>query len=172
MSQQYLGEIRQVAFNFAPRGWALCNGQLMPIQQNQALFSLLGVQFGGNGVQTFGLPDLRGRTTVSYSSSISMGQIVGTESVTMLQTNLPMHTHPVQASITAATATDPTGQIWAPVIDGAGSPNMGFTENVANTTMDPAALSPAGGSQPIPIMQPYLVTNYIIALSGIFPSRG
>ena len=171
MADPYLGEIRQVGFSFAPRYWAQCNGQLLPIQQNQALFSLLGTQFGGDGIRTFGLPDLRGRSPIGQGSGVVMGEAQGAEKVTMTVAQMPLHTHLVSASTTAGTAGDPTGQVWASVSDSSGNPNPGFTETAPNVTMDPAALSPAGGSQPIPILQPYNVVNYIIALSGIFPSR-
>jgi microcystin-dependent protein len=171
MSEQYMGEIRAVSFNFAPRGWALCNGQLMAISQNNALFALLGVQFGGDGIRTFGLPNMQGRTPVS--SPAQMGLASGTESVTMTINELPKHTHTVQASTTTTnTVSDPTGMVWSQVVDSNGDINNAFTENAADCTMDPTALTPAGASQPIPVMQPYTVINYIIALQGIFPSRG
>jgi len=171
MSQQYLGEIRAVSFAFPPKGWALCNGQLMALNQNQALFSLLGTQYGGNGINNFALPDLRGRTPTAYQDITQIGAITGSEQVTMTLAQLPAHTHQVQASTTAATASDPTGQVWAPVVDGSGISNMGFTENPTNVTMDPTALTASGSNLPITILQPYLVINYIIALTGIFPSR-
>lgn len=173
MSQQYMGEIRAVSFAFAPRGWALCNGQLMAISQNSALFSLLGTQFGGDGIRTFGLPSMQGRTPVSFGNGVPMGLPTGTESVTMGMNQLPIHTHTVQASTTITnTSADPTGMVWAQVVDSSGSINNAFTESAPDTTMDPTALTPAGASQPIPILQPYTVINYIISLTGIFPSRG
>ena len=172
MADQYMGEIRAVSFNFAPRGWALCNGQIMAIQQNQAMFALLGTQFGGDGVRTFGLPNLQGRTPTAAASPAEIGLINGTESVVMTQTQLPPHTHLVLASTATATDFDPTGKDWAPVVDSTSSPNLAFTETTPNAFMAPTALTAAGGGQPIPILQPYTVVNYIISLTGIFPSRG
>ena len=171
MGLQYLGEVRAVSFAFAPYGWAQCNGKLLPIQQNQALFSLLGTQFGGDGISTFQLPDLRGRTPVANANGAPLGVPSGSESVTMTMAQLPLHTHLVQASTATATAADPTGQVWAPVVDGSGTANLAFTENAPDITMSPAALATMGGSQPISVMQPYNVINYIIALTGIYPSR-
>jgi len=173
MSQQYMGEIRAVSFNFDPKVGRLCNGQLMAISQNSALFSLLGVQFGGDGIRTFGLPNMQGRTPVSASNPNQMGIMTGTESVTMTMSQLPVHTHTVQASTTITnTGADPTGMVWAQVVDSSGVTNNAFTESAPDTTMDPTALTPAGAGRPIPILQPYTVINYIISLTGIYPSRG
>jgi microcystin-dependent protein len=176
MSDWYLGEIRAVSFNFAPRGWALCNGQTLSIAQNQALFSLLGIQFGGNGVTTFNLPDLRGRTPVNWGQSTTgttytEGQASGSENVTMTNQQLPIHTHFVSASSASAASADPTGGVWAAGADSSGTPVLAFTESKPNTQMDNSALATVGGNTPIPILQPYLVINYIIATTGIFPSR-
>jgi len=171
MSQPYMGEIRQVSFPFAPRGWALCIGQLMAISQNAALFSLLGTQFGGDGIRTFGLPDLRGRSPIGGAVPNGLGLPIGTENVTMTLSQLPLHTHTAMASTTVGTTSDPTGGIWAQVTDGSGNLNKAFTTATPDVTMDPSALASTGTNLPIPIMQPYCVTNYIIALSGIFPSR-
>jgi microcystin-dependent protein len=172
----YLGEIRAVSFNFAPRGWALCNGQTLSIAQNTALFSLLGVQFGGNGTTTFNLPDLRGRTPVSWGQASSgttytEGQVGGTENTTMTVQQLPVHTHFVSVSKANATLADPTGNVWAAGVDDSGTPVLAFTENKPNAVMDNSALATTGGNAPIPIVQPYLVLNYIIAITGIYPSR-
>lgn len=172
MSIQYMGEIRAVSFPFAPRGWALCNGQLMAISQNNALFALLGTQFGGDGIRTFGLPNLQGRTPVGAPNPATMGQLNGSESVTMLTSQLPLHTHTVQASTTTSTDFDPTGKVWGPVSDSNSSVNMAFTEATPDAVMAPTALTSVGSNLPIPILQPYTVINYIIALQGIFPSRG
>jgi len=168
----FIAEIRAVSFSFAPRGWALCNGQLLAIGQNQALFALLGTQFGGNGTTTFGLPDLRGQTPISAGNNAPVGQRAGSETVTMNSNQLPSHNHNVQVSNTPGSAGDPTGQVWGTVLDSSGVINMAFTENAPNTLMNPSALSTTGGSQPISVLQPFTVVNYIIALSGIFPSRG
>jgi microcystin-dependent protein len=176
MADWYLGEVRAVGFNFAPRGWALCNGQTLAIAQNQALFALLGVQFGGNGTTTFNLPDLRGRTSVSWGQSstgttYTEGEKGGSESITMTTQQLPLHTHSIAASTVDATLPDPTGSVYAAGSDNSGTPVLAFTEAVPNAVMDPSALATTGNSSPIPIVQPYLVVNYIIATTGIFPSR-
>jgi microcystin-dependent protein len=176
MADWYMGEIRAVSFNFAPRGWALCNGQALSIAQNQALFSLLGVQFGGNGTTNFNLPDLRGRTSVSWGQSTlgtnyTEGGNGGSESITMTAQQLPVHTHMVAGSNVDATLADPTGNVWAAGSDGTGTPVLAFTESKPNAVMDPSAIAQAGSSAPIPVVQPYLVVNYIIATTGIYPSR-
>lgn len=164
MSEAYLGEIRRVAFSFAPRGWALCNGQILSIAQNQALFSLLGTQYGGNGTTTFALPDLRGRSPIHTGPGASPGEVGGQELVTLLPANLPAHSHLPQASSNAATVASPQGVYWA----NPGQPAYGAD---AAGVMGSAAISPNGGSQPHENRSPYVVINYIIAISGIFPSR-
>jgi len=176
MADWYLGEIRAVGFNYAPRGWALCNGQALPIAQNQALFALLGTQFGGNGVTTFNLPDLRGRTPVGWGQSTvgtnyPEGSPGGSENTTMTAQQLPMHTHNISASSVDATLTDPANNVWAAGMDNSGTPVLAFTGSKPNAVMAPSAIAQAGSNVPIPVMQPYLVVNYIIATNGIFPSR-
>lgn len=176
MSEPFLGEIRMFAGNFAPRGWALCNGQLLSIAQNTALFSILGTTYGGNGQTTFGLPDLRGRLPVSQGqgpglSMYSLGEITGTENVTLLQTNMPMHNHVINASTNNADQNSPAGAILAQDVDSTGTNAQGYTKTTANTTMAPTALSMAGGNVPVSIVQPILVVNFIIALVGVYPSR-
>ncbi|MGC3988448.1 MAG: tail fiber protein [Chthoniobacteraceae bacterium] len=164
MSTPYLAEIRITSFNFAPKGWALCNGQLLAISQNQALFALLGTTYGGNGVTTFGLPNLQGRTPVHFGNGITLGELGGEASHTLLVTEMPAHNHVPVGNSGAATLDDPTGQLWA---------NGGF-QNYAtssNTTMNAASIGNTGGSQPHNNLQPYLVLNFIIALQGIFPSQ-
>lgn len=181
MSEQYIGQIEAFAFKFPPRGWAQCNGQLLSIQQNQALFALLGTAFGGNGTTTFGLPDLRGRLAVSQGSSPSgqryvMGEMVGSETVSLLVNEMPAHNHTMNAvnNGTSGSQSVPSGSV---------QPGSGVAkENEANPTPLYAAasgpqvvlenLGPAGGSQPHTNMMPYLPINYCIALTGIFPSRG
>lgn len=172
MAEPYIGELRLVGFSFPPRGWALCNGQLMSIQQNQALFSLLGTTYGGNGIQTFALPDLRGRIPLHFGqgpglNNYAQGQIGGEEGVTLLQSQMPAHIHQVNASTATGTANNPTNTFWA-------TPKT--TDNLyaatANGTMLPNAVGVSGGSQPHDNIQPSLVLNFIIALQGIFPSRG
>lgn len=162
-TEPYLGEIRAVSFGFAPRGWALCNGQTMAINQNQALFAILGTTYGGNGTTTFALPNLQGRVPVHVGSGIVLGQSAGAQSVT-LTTLQAGHTHAVAAnatpnSFTAAgnfPASAASGNLYGPTTD---------------TSMSPQVISLAGGSQPHNNMQPYLVVNYIIAIQGVFPSR-
>jgi microcystin-dependent protein len=168
MSSPYLSEIRLVAFSFPPKGWALCNGQILSIQQNSALFALLGTTFGGNGVQTFALPNLQGRAALCQGtgggSSYVMGEVGGEVNVTLNTQQIPLHTHQVQGTSATANLKPAAGNVSA-----VSSDNPFAT--TSNATMSPNALSNAGGSQPHSNMPPYLVMNYIIALAGIFPSR-
>ncbi|GAA3283652.1 phage tail protein [Dactylosporangium vinaceum] len=162
MGDQYLGEIRMLASNFAPNGWALCNGQLLPIAQNQALFALLGTAYGGNGSTTFALPDLRGRRPVHAGRSYVAGQPGGTETVTLTSTQMPAHAHVPRAAATG-TQNSPGGGVWAPLPGGyAASPD---------TSLAAACVAATGGGQPHDNMAPYLVLNFVIAITGIFPSR-
>jgi microcystin-dependent protein len=164
----FLGEIRPVPYNFAPQGWAFCNGQIMAIAQNTALFSLLGTQFGGNGTTTFGLPDLRSRVPVGAGSSpsgnYSVGDMDGVESVTLTNQEMPTHTHGTQVSNNAADTVNPQDQV--PSI---GSHNLYLP--TSNGTLNPNAVTTAGGNQPHSNIQPYTAISYIIALQGIFPQR-
>ena len=172
-SEAYMASIVLFAGNFAPRNWALCQGQLVSIAQNSALFSLLGTTYGGDGVTTFALPDLRGRVATGTGQSpgtnnVSLGEMAGSPTVTLLVTQMPAHTHPVMAS-QAADTTNPTGSV--PANDARGTPL-----NIYNTTSDGSVMNPqmigvAGGSQPVNIEQPYLGLNYIICTEGIYPSR-
>ncbi len=169
MAEPFLGEIMLVGFNFAPKGWAFCNGQIMPINQATALFSLLGTQYGGNGQTTFALPDLRGRVPIHFGqgpglSSYNIGQVGGAETSTLLTGNLPAHNHALQAG-TNATTKNPTNGY--PGFTAGGS---SYTDTPTGT-MNPAVVGPTGGGQPFNNIQPYLVLNWIIALEGIFPSR-
>jgi microcystin-dependent protein len=175
MDGQFLGQIQQVAFNFAPKSWATCAAQLLAIAQNQALFSILGTTYGGNGIQTFALPDLRGRVALHWGtgpglSPYQLGQQVGTQSVTMLSANMPSHTHLLTASNTAPAVPSPNGGALAQ-----GGPFGAGTSiqygAAAGTTMSTGAIAPAGNSVPISIMQPYNTLQYCIALQGIFPTR-
>lgn len=170
--EEYLGVIKAFGFPFAPRGWAQCDGQLMSISANTALYSLLGTTFGGNGQSTFGLPDLRGRTLIGQGQGPSLqpynpGQMGGTENVTLTTTQLPAHTHSLQAYSTPGTTGDPTNALLAH----SGSLDPEYSQSGTTTTMSPQAISAAGGNQGHPNMQPYLVINYCISLVGIFPSR-
>ncbi|HEY0006878.1 MAG TPA: tail fiber protein [Pyrinomonadaceae bacterium] len=170
MSEPFLGQIIIVPYNFAPRGWAFCQGQILPIAQNTALFSLLGTTYGGNGQTTFALPDLRGRFPNGSGqgpglSSYSLGQVGGTESYTMTVNNMPAHIHglhsyAVKADPNAGTA---TGNLL--------SNGNFYNTSPGNVEMKPPGCDPAGGNQPFAIMPPYLTLNFCIALEGIFPSR-
>jgi microcystin-dependent protein len=163
MSTPFLGEIRIVSFGFAPKGWAGCSGQLMPINQNQALFSLLGTTYGGNGQTTFALPDFQGRAPVHFGAGFVLGSKAGEEAHTLLISEIPAHTHPVSASSASANAGSPASASW--------SASAGAYDPGANTSMNPAAVSSTGGNQAHANMQPYLVLNFVIALQGIFPSQ-
>src|ERR1700688_381377 len=168
MSTPFLGMIITVGFNFAPRGWALCNGQLMPISQNTALFSLLGTTYGGNGTTTFALPDLQSRVPVHQGSSYIMGQVGGVENVTLTTQEIPAHSHAIVATSNAATLKRPvTNTFYA-----ASSSGNNFYE--AGTTLTALAsntVSSAGVGQPHSNIQPYLTLNWCVSLFGIFPSR-
>ncbi|MBO9626540.1 MAG: phage tail protein [Microbacterium sp.] len=164
MSEQFLGEIRRVAFDFPPKGWALCNGQVLSIAQNQALFSLLGTTYGGNGTTTFALPDLRGRTAVHPGMGVTQGQSAGEAAHTLTVGELPLHTHGVRASSVAATVASPQGAYWA------ASDQPAYGDDLAGS-MSTAAIATAGSAQPHENLSPYLVVNHIIALTGVFPSR-
>lgn len=180
MLEAFIGSIVLFAGNFAPRGWALCEGQILPIAQNTALFSILGTTYGGNGTTTFALPDLRGRVPLGVGhgpglSEKSLGEFSGTEKVTLLQTEMPVHNHTLQASTTAATKSTPHNGLLA---NWNGATEVGdnvigysFADSVPNTTLAPTSIGSAGGSQPHNNMQPYLGLNYIICLEGIYPSR-
>ena len=170
MSEPYLGEIRMFAGTFAPINWALCQGQTMSIAQNTALFSLVGTYYGGNGVTTFCLPDMRSRIPVHQGqvaggSPYSMGEMSGAEQVTLMTTQMPAHNHPALAQ-TAASQTTPLGNLWSTSSHNVYGPNTS-----ANTTMAPYALSYDGSSLPHNNLPNYVGVTYIIALQGIYPSR-
>jgi len=166
MSEPFLGEIKQVSFAFAPRGWAFCNGQLLSISQNTALFALLGTYYGGDGVRTFALPDLRGRVPMHVGGS--PGGIGGEASHTLTASELPAHTHTLLASATPSHSADPTGRVLG-ATEGGGINVCAAADGTA--ALNPAAITSTGGNQPHDNMQPYGVSNFIIALQGIFPSR-
>lgn len=171
MSEPFLGMIATFGFNFAPRGWAFCSGQILPIAQNTALFSLLGTTYGGNGQTTFALPDLRGRRAIHFGqgpglSNYDLGQVSGTETATLTVNQMPPHTHsfaPLSANFTAD-AGKPNGNVPASVSSYTSPANI-------NGAMAPGNTGPAGGGQPFSILDPYLALNFCIALEGIFPSR-
>jgi microcystin-dependent protein len=182
MSEPFLSEIKLVSFPQAPVGWALCNGQLLPINQNQALFALLGTTYGGNGQTNFALPNLRGRVPIHFGGSHDLGEAAGTTSVTINIQQLPTHTHIMQGSTTvvAAAAANATPgasgtKYLAPSIasiqGGQTSPVQLYGGPANLGAMDPNSCTGVGGSQPHNNMMPYLTLNFIIALQGIFPSR-
>lgn len=180
MSEKFIGQIMMAGFDFAPRYFAMCNGQLLPINQNQALFSLLGTQFGGNGTTNFALPDLRSRTPVSYASSVDsgwqppsvqMGQAAGTESVTLLSTNLPAHTHAMNASTANGDNRSAGGRVFATSTSTATPPNLYASSAGALVPQHPQTVDTVGGNQPHSNIQPYTTINFCIALQGLYPSR-
>jgi microcystin-dependent protein len=168
MAEPFVGEIRMMAFNYVPtsHGWAMCNGGLLPINQNQALFSLLGTTFGGNGQTTFALPDLRGHTPIHVGSGFNLGQKGGEQSHTLTTSELPTHAHILQASTATATTNIPTNTL----VLGNTAPNDLYTGAASLTPLQPATISNVGGSQAHLNMQPFLVITFAIALLGIFPS--
>lgn len=163
MSEPFLGEIRSFSFGITPRGWAACNGQILPINQNQALFSLLGVTYGGNGVTTFALPNLQGRVPIHMTPAYPEGQAAGEETHKLTVGEMPAHTHTAIGG-SDGTTPSPVGNTW-------GTSPVAAYSSTYNTTMSPNALSQTGGGQPHVNMQPYLTINYCIALTGIYPSR-
>jgi len=175
----FLGEIRMVGFNYAPNGWFLCNGQLLPISQYSALFALLGTMYGGDGVQTFALPNLQGRVPIHQGNGVglspyTMGASGGTENVTLIATQMPAHTHLMGVSNQSGTVADPTNAILGQGNSGSGRspvPVTNYVSTAATGTLAPTAIQPAGGNQPHSNLQPYLCVNFIIAFQGIFPSR-
>jgi microcystin-dependent protein len=180
MAEAYIGQIQAFGFNFAPRNWALCNGQTLAISQNTALFSLIGTTYGGNGTSTFLLPNLQGRLPMHQGSGQGLtprviGEVGGSENVTLLTTNLPQHSHSLNATTAAATGTSPQNTLLANAngADGQGNPLTVqiYGPTPANTIMDPTAIGLTGNSLPFSIMSPYLVISFCIALQGIFPSR-
>jgi microcystin-dependent protein len=166
MAEPFLAEIRIMSFSFAPRGWALCNGQLLPINQNQGLFSLLGTTYGGDGRVNFALPNLQGRVPVHMGSSITLGQSAGSYAETINVQQMPQHTHVVNATGNAATTDTPAS---THVLATAGLDLYGSATNLV--AMEPATVSNVGGSQPHNNTQPYTTLNFSIALQGIFPSQ-
>jgi microcystin-dependent protein len=163
MAEPFLSEIRMMSFSFAPQGWALCSGQLMPINQNQALFSLLGTTFGGNGQTTFALPDLRGRVPIHVGGGHTLGERSGEEAHTVTVQEMPAHLHPMSAVNVPATTNVPTGAMLAQA-------NAAYTPAANLTALAAGEIVNTGGSQPHANMQPYLALNFSIALQGIFPS--
>jgi microcystin-dependent protein len=162
MAEPFMGEIRQFAFGVVPKGWLPCNGQLLPIAQNQALFSLLGTTYGGDGRTTFQLPDLRGRLPLGFSQATALGTTGGETAHALTTGETPTHTHAVQASSVAGSASLLQNTYWAGAMSYAPA---------ANGSMAPTAIGVTGGGQPHDNMQPYSAVSFCIALNGIFPSR-
>jgi microcystin-dependent protein len=179
--EPFLGGIYMMGFNFAPSGYAMCNGQLLSIAQNTALFALIGTFYGGNGANTFALPDLRGRVPVhqgqgSGLSSYTIGEVAGSENVTLITSQIPAHTHGIQAINAAGTTNLPAGAFLAQGPSTGSGPNATslntYTSSVSPVVdLNAGSITATGGSQPHSNLQPLLVVNFIIALQGIFPSR-
>jgi microcystin-dependent protein len=175
MSEQFVAEIRIFPFNFAPKGWAFCDGQLLPISQNTALFSLLGTTYGGDGKSTFALPDMQGNTPMQQGqgpglSLRDLGEIGGEQAVTLLQTEMPAHIHTAVAA-TGGGQGSPVSNAWASGLKTGPSLYSPPAANNKDVPMSPAALSIAGGSLPHNNMMPFLTVNFCIALQGVFPAR-
>lgn len=166
MAQPYVGEIRMFAGNFAPAGWMFCEGQLLPISENETLFQLIGTTYGGDGQSTFSLPDLRGRIPIHQGSGFVLAETGGAEEVTLTVPQIPQHSHPMLASNNTGNSSLPEGNLLAKSTSN--TPYSTFSPAVA---LNPASIAPAGGSQPHTNFQPYLCLNYIISLFGIFPSQ-
>ncbi len=169
MAEPFLAEIRIMSFTFAPKGWALSDGQLLPINQNQGLFSLLGTTFGGDGRVNFGLPDIRGRVPIHVGSSHTLGERGGEQAHTLSIAELPTHTHVLNANSVSANASPPSAQNATILADS--SPGLAYGSPSSLVAMSPASVTNAGGSQAHLNMQPFLTLSFCIALQGIFPSQ-
>ena len=166
MSEPFLGEIKIISWNFAPKGWALCNGQQLPINQNQALFSLLGTMYGGNGQTTFALPDFRGKVPMHVGAGHTQGETAGQYAHTVTISEMPAHIHFMNVTNNDGSSPNPgSGVILSKAVANSYGPASSLV------AMNPASVTNTGGSQPHENKQPYLVLNFIIALQGIFPSR-
>jgi microcystin-dependent protein len=168
MAQPYVGEIRIFAGNFAPAGWMFCEGQLLPISENETLFQLIGTTYGGDGQSTFGLPDLRGRIPLHFGGGFTLAETGGAETVTLTVQQLPAHSHPLLATLNAGTQNQPNNMLLAQ------SPTQNafpYGTDVPPATLNAGSISPVGGNQPHNNFQPYLCLDFIISLFGIFPSQ-
>jgi microcystin-dependent protein len=165
MSTPYIGEIRVFAGNFAPVGWLFCQGQLLPIDQYDVLFNLIGTTYGGDGQSTFALPNLASRFPYHQGTGYTLGQMGGTESVTLIQQQMPMHNHQATGNNPNANQPSPAGNVW-----GSSTLSAYTKANPTNANLNPQALLPSGGNQPHDNMAPYLCLNFIIATEGIYPS--
>jgi len=167
MAQPYVGEIRMFAGNFAPAGWMFCEGQLLPISENETLFTLIGTTYGGDGETTFGLPDLRGRLPIHQGNGFVLAQSGGVEQVTLTVQQIPAHSHPLAASTGPGNANSPAGDLT-----GESAAVKIYVAEQPTASLSPLAMTATGGSQPHDNFQPYLCINFIISLFGIFPSPG
>ena len=165
MGTPFMSEVKIISWNFAPQGWAFCNGQFLPINQNQALFSLLGTMYGGNGQTTFALPDLRGRTAIHVGAGFIEGQAGGQEFHTVTTSEMPAHNHFINASATVGNSNNPSNDLLA------ANASPVYKQPGTLVGMTPENITFTGGSQPHENRQPFLVLNFIIALQGVFPSR-
>jgi microcystin-dependent protein len=165
MGTPYVGEIRMFAGNFAPAGWMLCQGQLLPISEYDVLFNLIGTTYGGDGQSTFALPNLQSRVPVHQGSGFVLSQNGGEETVTVTISQIPAHTHVPQANSGTGAQASPAGNLWA------NSANLPYSSNAPSASMDPAAIGLTGGSQPHDNMIPFLAINFIISLFGVYPSQ-
>ena len=165
MAQPYVGEIRMFAGNFAPAGWMFCEGQLLPISENETLFQLIGTTYGGDGQSTFALPDLRGRIPIHQGNGFILAETGGAEEITLTINQIPSHTHAFLATTAVANSNTPTNQVI-----GQSTQRAVYFEADPTTNLAPNAISPVGGSQPHTNFQPYLCVDFIISLFGIFPS--
>lgn len=167
MAQPYVGELRMFAGNFAPAGWAFCEGQLLPISENETLFQLIGTTYGGDGQSTFALPDLRGRLPLHQGNGFILAETGGAEEITLTIPQVPAHSHPYLATIDAAAATAPQNGVLARLSNPA---TTAYGTDAPIGPLNPNSVGPVGGSQPHTNFQPYLCVNFIISLFGIFPS--
>jgi len=167
MAQPYVGEIRMFAGNFAPAGWMFCEGQLLPISENETLFQLIGTTYGGDGQSTFALPDLRGRLPIHQGSGFVLAETGGAEEITLTVNQIPAHSHPALASSNTATATAPADNVLCNL---PGATNSAYGSDNPQVSLHPSSVSSVGGSQPHTNFQPYLCVDFIISLFGIFPS--
>lgn len=166
MSSPFIGEIRMFGGNFAPAGWAFCDGSLIPISENDALFNLIGTTYGGDGQTTFALPNLQSRVPIHVGPGFVLGQSGGVETVTLTTSQIPAHSHVPQCFAAGGNQNKPDGGVWA-----SSSPATYYATAAPSVTMDPAAIGPSGGSQPHDNMVPFLAVNFILSLFGVFPSQ-
>jgi microcystin-dependent protein len=166
VSTPYVGEIRMGGWNFAPAGWAMCNGQLLPISENPALFNLIGTTYGGDGMNTFALPDLRGRLPVHQGAGLTIGQASGTESVTLTQAQIPAHSHSFRCSTSPGATRDPGGNVPATAVAGSA-----YIQAAPTTGLAAGSIGSTGNSLPHDNMQPYLCVTFVISLFGVYPSQ-